>query len=222
MTKANLDLLKSLAPVIALVIAARMVMAKVGWHGIPIEARMYPSLVLWVIFAIYWSVSARHSAQARSSESQASTLVHQFLLLLSLVLVVLPVPWWTASLPISRFGFLAPLGLFVQGASLLLAVWARWHLGSNWSSTVRIAEDHQLIRTGPYRFLRHPIYTAMLGMVLGTAVVSGRYHAFLGFALLVVAYLRKTRLEEQALLENFGAAYDDYRRDTWALVPLLF
>ena len=55
-----------------------------------------------------------------------------------------------------------------------------------------------------------------------TAIVSGRYHAFVGIAILVLAYLRKTRLEEQALLNNFGAAYDDYRRDTWALVPLLF
>lgn len=103
-----------------------------------------------------------------------------------------------------------------------MAVWARRHLGRNWSAEVRIAVDHQLIRTGPYRFLRHPIYTAMLGMFLGTAIASGQYHALLALALLFLAYLRKTRLEEKILRQTFGAQYDAYRRDTWALVPLLF
>jgi len=59
--------------------------------------------------------------------------------------------------------------------------------------------DHELVRTGPYRLLRHPIYTAMLGMFLGTAIASSQFHALLGLAILVVAYLRKTRLEDQIL-----------------------
>ena len=105
---------------------------------------------------------------------------------------------------------------------VLLAVWARRHLGRNWSAEVRIAVNHQLIRTGPYQFLRHPIYTAMLGMFLGTAIASSQYHALLALALLFVAYLRKTQLEEKILRQTFGAEYDAYRRDTWALVPLLF
>jgi protein-S-isoprenylcysteine O-methyltransferase Ste14 len=70
--------------------------------------------------------------------------------------------------------------------------------------------------------LRHPIYTAMLGMFLGTAIASSQFHALIGLALLVVAYLRKTRLEDQILAQTFGADYDAYRRHTWALVPLLF
>jgi protein-S-isoprenylcysteine O-methyltransferase Ste14 len=78
-----------------------------------------------------------------------------------------------------------------------------------------------LIRTGPYRFLRHPIYTAMLGMFLGTAISSSQYHALLGLAMML-AYVRKTRREEDILQQTFGAAYDDYRRDTWGLVPFLF
>ena len=63
----------------------------------------------------------------------------------------------------------------------------------------------------------------MLGMFLGTAIASSQYHALIGLALLVVAYLRKTRLEDQFLAQTFGAAdYNAYRRHTWALVPLLF
>jgi protein-S-isoprenylcysteine O-methyltransferase Ste14 len=105
---------------------------------------------------------------------------------------------------------------------MLLAIWARRHLGRNWSATVRIAEDHQLVRSGPYRLLRHPIYTAMLGMFLGTATASSQYHALLGLAMLVAAYLRKTRLEEKILYQTFGSQYNAYQRETWALVPLLF
>ena len=82
--------------------------------------------------------------------------------------------------------------------------------------------DHELVRTGPYRLLRHPIYTAMLGMFLGTAIASSQFHALLGLAILVVAYLRKTRLEDQMLAQAFGADYNAYRRHTWALVPFLF
>ena len=62
----------------------------------------------------------------------------------------------------------------------------------------------------------------MLGMFLGTAIVSGQYHALVGLALLVAAYLRKTRLEDQILAQTFGDNYEACRRDTWALVPLLY
>ncbi|HLK53279.1 MAG TPA: isoprenylcysteine carboxylmethyltransferase family protein, partial [Candidatus Angelobacter sp.] len=110
----------------------------------------------------------------------------------------------------------------VQAGFILLAVWARRHLGSNWAAEVRIGVDHQLVRTGPYRWLRHPIYTAMLGMFLGTAIASSQYHALVGLAMLVLAYLRKTRLEEQILFHTFGGDFDAYRRDTWALVPLVY
>ena len=78
------------------------------------------------------------------------------------------------------------------------------------------------MRSGPYRFLRHPIYTAMLGMFLGTAIASSQYHALLGVAILILAYLRKSRLEDQILAQNFSKEYEDYQRDTWALVPFVF
>jgi len=73
------------------------------------------------------------------------------------------------------------LGVAIQTAFLLLAVWARRHLGRNWSAEVRIAVGHELVRSGPYKYLRHPIYTAVLGMVLGSAVAVNQFHALLGF-----------------------------------------
>jgi protein-S-isoprenylcysteine O-methyltransferase Ste14 len=194
----------------------------VGWLVFTREIRVFPALVLWVAFSLYWGIAGRNSARTKSSESKRSTVFHQIALNVALILLFLPVPGLKGWFLPQRLHFLVVVGAAIQAAFILLAIWARRHLGRNWSGAVRIAEGHQLVRTGPYRLLRHPIYTAMLGMFLGTAIASSQYHALLGVAILVVAYLRKTRLEERILRQTFGAEWDAYQRDTWALVPLVF
>jgi protein-S-isoprenylcysteine O-methyltransferase Ste14 len=218
-TKAEL---KKLIVAAVVVIVLRLILRKLGWHGLQLETRMLPSVALWMLFGVYWAIEGLNAAPTQSSEPSISTYFHQFLLLVALLMTVAPLPWLTLRFLPSGSRVVVAAGLIVQSAFLILAVWARRHLGRNWSAEVRIAVDHQLVRTGPYRFLRHPIYTAMLGMVLGTAIVSGEYHALVGLAILFIAYLRKTRLEEKILRQTFGPDYDLYRQDTWALVPPLF
>ena len=184
--------------------------------------RVSPALILWFVFFLYWAIQSRNSAPTKNSESRVSTYFHQIVLNVALVLLFWPAPGLAGWFLPPRFHFLVAVGAIIQAAFILLAVSARRHLGRNWSAEVRIGENHHLVRTGPYRMLRHPIYTAMLGMFLGTAIASSQYHALVGLAILVVAYLRKTRLEEQILAQTFGADFDAYRRDTWALVPLVF
>jgi protein-S-isoprenylcysteine O-methyltransferase Ste14 len=176
--------------------------------------RMIPAQILFVAFGLYWSVAARNAAPADKSETRASTALHQSLLSVAQVLLLFPiVPGLRGHyLPASTF-FLA-LGLTIETASIALAVWARRHLGRNWSAEVRIAVGHQLVRSGPYRFMRHPIYVAMLGIFVGAAIVSGQYSGLVAVVLLAILYMRKTRLEEQALSSTFGAEWDDYRRGT--------
>lgn len=213
--------LKKVLVVAAIVIIVRVLMSRFGWHRPSLPPRIIPALVLWTIFGIYWAIAGFNSAATQSSESQASTYFHQALLLAAFLLAFWPVPRLTGRfLPASTFW--VDLGLAIQAAFLVLAVWARRHLGRNWSGEVRIAVGHQLVCTGPYRLVRHPIYTAMLGMLLGTAVVSGEDHALVGLAVLLLAYVRKTRLEENILLQAFGREYEKYRRATWALIPLVF
>jgi protein-S-isoprenylcysteine O-methyltransferase Ste14 len=113
------------------------------------------------------------------------------------------------------------VGFAVQIASGMLGVWARRTLGRNWSGAITVAQDHELIRTGPYHFVRHPIYSAMLGMFAGTAIVSGEWHALIGVVLLAIAYARKIRLEEASLRTLFGPAYEEYSRSTRALIPFV-
>jgi protein-S-isoprenylcysteine O-methyltransferase Ste14 len=183
---------------------------------------VWVSAFLWIAFIIYWNAAATNAAPTLSAESPRSRQIHVYLLwgsiLLALVLSFPPLDRrWLPASPI-----LAPIGLALQSGSILLAVWARRHLGRNWSGAIATKAGHQLVRTGPYRSVRHPIYTGMLGMFLGTAFVSGELHALLALAVMGLAYWRKIRLEEQRLGEVFGAAYDSYRRDSWSLVPGLF
>jgi protein-S-isoprenylcysteine O-methyltransferase Ste14 len=182
---------------------------------------MWLSVALWCVFSIYWSIASKDSAPTKSSESVWSRQLHLILVNAALILLVAPVRGLTYRfLPVSQIFVVA--GLAIQAAFVLFAVWARRHLGSNWSGEVRIASGHQLVRSGPYRFIRHPIYTAVLGMYCGTAIVSGEIHAPIALVIVTLAYWRKIRLEEQALGKTFGADFDAYRRDTWALVPPLY
>jgi protein-S-isoprenylcysteine O-methyltransferase Ste14 len=219
-----MKLMKQLVLVLAIGLILRFAITKSGWQLPPLweNRRMSAALFLWLVFGLYWAITGLNSAPTKSSESSASTYFHQFMLVAAFLLVIFPVPRLTGWFLPLTFPFAVGVGVTIQAASLLLAIWARRHLGRNWSAEVRIAVGHQLVRTGPYRWVRHPIYTAMLGMFLGTAIASSQYHALLGLALLVAAYLRKTRLEEQILQQTFGAEYDAYRRGTWALVPWLF
>jgi len=180
------------------------------------------SLVLWMVFFVYWGIASRNQAPTQRSESKGASNFHQAVLGTALLLLYIQVPGLTGWFIPRRCHLAVAIGAIVQVAFLSLAVWSRRHLGRNWAAEVRIGVDHELVRTGPYRWIRHPIYTAMLGMFTGTAIASSQYHALLGVAVLFVAYIRKTRLEEEILSRTFPTDYDAYRRTTWRLVPPVF
>jgi protein-S-isoprenylcysteine O-methyltransferase Ste14 len=178
------------------------------------------AVACWVLFGLYWEAAAKNAAKARTSESRLSRFFHVSLTNVALLLEIAPIHGLGRFLPVSMA--IMCLGLTVEVVGLIIAVWARRHLGRNWSGEITIKEDHALIRTGPYRWLRHPIYTGLLAMYMGVAVVTGERLAILGLAMAAFAYWRKIRLEEKNLNVAFGDDYDAYRRETWALVPGVF
>ena len=95
------------------------------------------------------------------------------------------------------------------------------HLGRNWSATVTVKQDHELIRTGPYTSVRHPIYTGVLFGFIGTALAVGQWRGVLAVAIVFVAFWRKLRIEERWMNETFGEQYRQYRARTRALIPFL-
>jgi protein-S-isoprenylcysteine O-methyltransferase Ste14 len=109
------------------------------------------------------------------------------------------------------------VGLCALGVGI--AIWARAVLGRNWSGNPTIKEGHELIRSGPYRFVRHPIYTGLLLAILGTCLRGGRAADIAIFAVVVGISVVKLRIEESLMLEQFPEAYAEYRKQTKALVP---
>jgi protein-S-isoprenylcysteine O-methyltransferase Ste14 len=180
----------------------------------------YACLACWVAFGIYWDMAAKNSAPAKSSEAKASRGLHVFLANAAMILIAAPIHGLGRFLPASSFVMMA--GLLIEVAGLSIAIWARRHLGRNWSGEITIKQDHQLIQTGPYRHLRHPIYTGLLTMYVGLTLATGEWLGLVGLAVAVIAYWRKTRMEEATLGAAFGAEYDAYRQDTWAIVPGVF
>src|SRR5262249_46342659 len=132
----------------------------------------------------------------------------------------LPMPWlYQRLLPATAATFW--IGAVVLAAGLAFSVWARVVLGRNWSGTVTLKQDHELIRTGPYRWVRHPIYTGLLIGFVGTAIAVGQWRGVLAVLIVFVALWRKLRLEERWLGDLFGAEYVRYRREVPALIPFL-
>jgi protein-S-isoprenylcysteine O-methyltransferase Ste14 len=177
-------------------------------------------MAMLALFDIYWKSAAKITSLAKSSESQASRRTHLLLANVGILILFIPIPGLNHRFVTDAF-VVRSLGLVIQAAFTLLAVWARRHLGLYWSGEITIKIDHRLVQSGPYRWLRHPIYTSILGMTVGAAIVSGQWHAIFGLVLLFYAYWRKITLEETNLRKAFGLAYDEYCRHTWALIPWL-
>jgi protein-S-isoprenylcysteine O-methyltransferase Ste14 len=123
--------------------------------------------------------------------------------------------------PLYQSETLRAAGTALTFAGLLFAVWGRVHLGRYWSGLVTLKEGHRLIRTGPYQYVRHPLYTGFLSAILGSAITGGTIAAFAGFVLILVAYLIKMRREEALLTREFGDEYLEFRRSVPQLVPFV-
>jgi protein-S-isoprenylcysteine O-methyltransferase Ste14 len=104
---------------------------------------------------------------------------------------------------------------------IAFAIWARFYIGQNWSGAVTVKVGHELIRGGPYRWVRHPIYSGILLALFGTAVARRQLIGFIAVAFFLIGFLIKSRIEEQLMRKTFGDQYVEYSRSTGALVPRL-
>ncbi|HEV2114468.1 MAG TPA: isoprenylcysteine carboxylmethyltransferase family protein [Terriglobales bacterium] len=186
-----------------------------GWQQYDIETW------LWVIFALYWLVGALTAAKVKAREGWASSLPRNALLALGGVLLY--GKWFSRALLGRRFVPALPsiwaAGVLLTIAGLALAFWARYHLGGNWSGQITLKENHTLVCTGPYKYLRHPIYSGLLLAVVGTGLTVGLYRALLGVLLIVLGLWWKARQEDAWLARAFGEQFEQQRRRTGRLLP---
>jgi protein-S-isoprenylcysteine O-methyltransferase Ste14 len=176
---------------------------------------------LWAAFGVYWVVVGMKGARARTEEHGLYRFGR-----LSVLAITFSLLFWSrasigvlgrrvipASLPIAYAGFGAVL------VGIATAIWARIHLGKYWSDKVVLKVEHRLVRSGPYAYLRHPIYSGVLLGVLGTALVLGEVRGALAFVLLLTNYAIKAKREDQILAANFPEEFREHSRQAGFLLP---
>jgi protein-S-isoprenylcysteine O-methyltransferase Ste14 len=172
-----------------------------------------------VLFVAYWTVSGLSTKRTVERKSVASSLGYRLLTVAGALLLVSEGPRLNLGLPAPVAG---NVGAAVCVVGLFCAIWARVTLAGNWSSDVTFKESHMLVERGPYRFVRHPIYTSMLLMCLGCAIDRERLASWIGLGVILTGLWIKLRQEEVLLTRHFPDAYPTYQARVKALVPFLF
>lgn len=177
----------------------------------------------WIAFMLYWLWGWRRVKDAKRAEPILPRLLKYWLPLALGVLLIGPGAWfqgtWLGSRMYPATVIVAVSGALLTVLGVAFACWARYVLGRNWSSVVQVKQDHQLIQSGPYRWVRHPIYTGLLLAFLGTGIAIGEWRGAITVVIVAASFWFKLRLEERWMRENFGAAYDQYMQHTKALIP---
>ena len=171
----------------------------------------------WAAFWLYWLVAALSTKRSRVPWSRELR-IRAVLAVIVILLIRLGAlrghgvhtePWREA------------LGLVLFGLGLAFAIWARVHIGRNWGTPMTQKEEPELVTSGPYRLVRHPIYSGVLVAGVGTALaLSGFWLVAVGLAGIYFVY--SATVEERYLTREFPDAYPAYKRATKMLVPLVF
>ena len=180
-------------------------------------------LIPWYAFAAYWAIKYLRVKPTKTAEPLAGRVLT--IVSLAFAFELLFDNRLRLGLLDGRFLPDCPeigwVGIALTTLGVAVAIWARYCLGQYWSARVTLKEGHQIIRSGPYRFMRHPIYTGMLLATMGTAMVVGQWRGALAVTLLLVVHSLKARREERLLISEFGEEYATYRRSTGFLFPRL-
>lgn len=176
---------------------------------------------LWLVWLAVWLLAAGQTKQTLRGETLASRLTYTVPLWVAAWLLIsdrIPTsPLRSRFVPLAEWPLVVGTALVVLG--LAFAAWARVYLGRNWSADVQLKRDHELIRSGPYRWVRNPIYTGILVALAGSALARGRWGGVLAIVIAFASFWYKARLEERVMHDAFGAEYDAYKREVASLIP---
>ena len=186
---------------------------------------LYPGdtiAIVWATFVLVWLVSSFRVNRTVQAEGRAG-IARRLLLGFVAYVLLFRGRYPRLGLLNERFvpdnPWIAWLGAVITAVGVGFAIWARIHIGRYWSGNVVLKEGHQLIRSGPYARIRHPIYTGILGALAGSALAFGRISGLLAFAIYLVSFWFKARKEEALLAGRFGAAFEEHRRQTGFWLP---
>lgn len=175
-------------------------------------------LVAWVAFWIYWLAAA---ARVKAGRTRWGRLAGIRVAIVLVVLLLARTRAFKGRQTITNDPWLEGIGLAVFLCGLALAVWARRSLGRNWGTPMSEKVDPELVTTGPYRSVRHPIYSGIILAMVGTAVAVSWYW-LIAVGLLGAYFIYSAVVEERHMAGLFPETYPAYRRSTKMLIPLVF
>ena len=168
--------------------------------------------IAWIVFWVYWLVSAAGVKEGSGARRRVPTGG------LTVLSVVVLVRVFRGGSLVVQSPVLGVVGAVVFASGIVLAVWARVHLGRNWGMPMTQKAEPELVTSGPYRFVRHPIYSGLLLAVLGTALVTSLI-GLIVVAVLCGYFYYAASVEEKNLTTVFPTAYPAYRTKTKMLIP---
>jgi protein-S-isoprenylcysteine O-methyltransferase Ste14 len=175
----------------------------------------------WAMLGVYWLISASGTKKVAVNENSGLRLLR--LAIIVCLFVLLGTNWLRIGPLAWRFVPPDPsiswVGVLLTAMGVALAIWARWRLGRNWSDKVVLKVDHELVRSGPYRFLRHPIYTGILMALTGTALMIGEWRGVVAVILMGMNYYIKATREERILAASFGEAFAEHKKRAGFFLP---
>lgn len=177
----------------------------------------------WTLFSVIWLLAAVSTKRSIYRESGARRLLYWILLVLAFLLLTkrhrLPYPFDVRIIPATAT--VAWMAGILCMAGLAFCVWARATLGRNWSGTITLKEGHELIERGPYRFVRHPIYTGLLAMFLATALAYGHLGGFVAVVVAFASLWIKLSEEEKLMRQQFPQQYRSYEQRVKCIIPFV-
>jgi len=186
------------------------------------EAYQYAKWI-WMAVGAIWLAASLNLKRTKRREPVMARLFHIAVVAAAVILVasdalrIGPLAWrFVPDWPI-----LAWTGVALTAAGCAFSVWARLLLGGNWSSSVTIKQDHQLIRRGPYTIVRHPIYSGFLLALWGTSLALGELRGIVALTLAFIGWRIKSLKEEAFLIAQFGTEYVEYEHEVKALIPFV-
>jgi len=176
---------------------------------------------LWLALILYWLFLAFGNKKNRFKQSRSSRIVY-LVITVGVVYAITHVRQLRITLlpttPATQI-----TGILLCATGIAIAVWARHILGTNWSGIVTLKQDHTLIRNGPYRYVRHPIYSGIIVAAAGSFLaVLPTLQGVISLIFIFLGLRLKSRLEERVLTREFPDEYPRYCREVKALVPFVY
>ena len=177
----------------------------------------------WLIVITYWFLSGLATKKIKNQEPFFKRFIQYWFPLIIATLLLGPGEWFGKSLIRENFvphsNFVGNIGLSLCLIGAFIACWSRYLLGKNWSLSVQRKVSHELVQNGIYTILRHPIYSGLLLLFMGNALIVGDYRGIIAVIIVFISFWYKLLKEEKLLTETFGNQYIEYKKRTKALIP---